>query len=80
MRRNRGLLTSVAVCLTVFFIVLNSKSTVETINDTGSSIEKPYAGEQEVHKGQVNCIQLNDSDEGKLDISKYVYGEIFHFL
>lgn len=53
---------------------------METVNDTGSSIEKPYAGEQEVHKGQVNCIQLNDSDEGKLDISKYVYGEIFHFL
>ncbi|XP_060824190.1 uronyl 2-sulfotransferase-like isoform X1 [Bombus pascuorum] len=52
MRRNRGLLTSVAVCLTVLFIVLNSKSTVETVNNTGSSIEKPYAGEQEVHKGQ----------------------------
>ncbi|OAD60956.1 Heparan sulfate 2-O-sulfotransferase 1 [Eufriesea mexicana] len=52
MRLSRSLVTSVVVCLTVFFIVLNSKSAVEMTNDSGSSIEKPYVGEMGINKGQ----------------------------
>ncbi|CAL7950751.1 unnamed protein product [Xylocopa violacea] len=52
MRLNRGLLTSAAVCLIVFFIVLSSKSTVEVANGSESGIEKHFAGEQEIRKSQ----------------------------
>ncbi|XP_017788708.1 PREDICTED: heparan sulfate 2-O-sulfotransferase 1-like [Habropoda laboriosa] len=52
MRRNRGLLTSVVACLTIFFIVFNSKSTIEIANDSASGIEKPYVREQDVRKDQ----------------------------
>ncbi|CAK9812372.1 Heparan sulfate 2-O-sulfotransferase 1 [Anthophora plagiata] len=52
MRLNRGLLTSVVACLTVFFIVFNSKSTIEIANDSGSGIEKPYVRGQDVHRDQ----------------------------
>ncbi|XP_076765490.1 uronyl 2-sulfotransferase [Xylocopa sonorina] len=52
MRLNRGLLTSAAVCLIVFFIVLSSKSTVEIANDSESGIEKHFAGGKEIRKSQ----------------------------
>ncbi|XP_043519001.1 uronyl 2-sulfotransferase-like [Frieseomelitta varia] len=51
MRLSRGLLTSVAVCFTVLFLLLNSRSTVETVNDSGR-IGKSNDGEQEIRKGQ----------------------------
>ncbi|XP_016919894.2 uronyl 2-sulfotransferase-like [Apis cerana] len=52
MRFNRGLVTGVAACLTVFFIILNLKSTIETVNNSGINIKEPYVGEQNIHKDQ----------------------------
>ncbi|KOX80467.1 Heparan sulfate 2-O-sulfotransferase 1 [Melipona quadrifasciata] len=51
MRLSRGLLTSVAVCFTVLFVLLNSRSTVETVDDS-ERIGKSNAGEQEIRNGQ----------------------------
>ncbi|XP_029045001.2 uronyl 2-sulfotransferase-like [Osmia bicornis bicornis] len=52
MRLNRGLLTSVAACLTILFILLNSKSAVEIVDDSESDVEKRFAGKQEIYKRQ----------------------------
>ena len=56
MRFNRGLVTGVAACLAVFFIILNLKSTIETVNNSGINIKEPYVGEQNIHKDQVNPV------------------------
>ncbi|XP_053976276.1 uronyl 2-sulfotransferase-like isoform X1 [Hylaeus volcanicus] len=46
MRLNRGFLTSVAVCSTVLFVVLRSKSSTEFASHSEDDIEKRYAKEQ----------------------------------
>ncbi|XP_076679518.1 uronyl 2-sulfotransferase [Andrena cerasifolii] len=52
MRLNRGYLTSAAICSTLLFIALNSKSALEYTNDSRGDTEKHYAGEQEINNAQ----------------------------
>ncbi|CAK9827188.1 Heparan sulfate 2-O-sulfotransferase 1 [Anthophora retusa] len=61
MRLNRGLLTSVVACLTVFLIVFNSKSTIEIANDSGSGIEKPYVRGPDIRRDQISFRYVTPS-------------------
>ncbi|XP_076241146.1 uronyl 2-sulfotransferase [Calliopsis andreniformis] len=52
MRLSRGFLTSLAVCSTILFVVLNSKSTIEFTNNSRGYVEKRYSGEQKINNVQ----------------------------